>query len=114
MLIEDLDHLGEVRQRPSQPIDLVDDDDIDTTIADIIEKRTQRRPIHGRTREPAVIVAFANQHPALVPLALNIGLASLALRIEAVELLIETFLGRFSRVDAATKLSVAHQVLTSR
>ena len=31
MLVEELDQLGEVGERPGQPVDLVDDDDVDAS-----------------------------------------------------------------------------------
>ena len=40
-----LDDLGEVRQRAGQPVDLVDDHDIDLARLDIREERLQRRTI---------------------------------------------------------------------
>jgi hypothetical protein len=36
MRIEELDELGEVRQRPGQPIDLIDHDNIDVLGTDLI------------------------------------------------------------------------------
>src|SRR5262249_37860948 len=53
------------------------------------------------TGETAIVVAVADQQPAFRFLARHIGLAGLALRVEAVELLLEAFLGRFARVDRA-------------
>jgi hypothetical protein len=42
-----------------------------------------------------------------VPLALDEGLAGLALRLQRIEFLIEAFLGRFAGVDRAADGSVA-------
>ena len=56
----------------------------------------QSRAVEGGTREPAVIVAIRNQAPTFMRLALDIGLAGLALGIERVEFEIEIVLGPMS------------------
>ena len=55
----------------------------------------------GGPREGAVVVAVRDQPPALVGLALDIGLAGLALGIERVEFQVEVMLGRLAGVDRA-------------
>ena len=99
--IEDLDDLGEIGERPGQPVDLVDDDDVDPPRLDVGEQPLQRRPLHRGAGEPAVVVSRAQAHPALVPLAGDVGLAGLALRMQRVELLLEPLLGGFAGVDRA-------------
>jgi hypothetical protein len=47
MLVEQLHQLGKVRQRPSEPGDLVDDDDVDLAIANIAQQPLQGRPVQG-------------------------------------------------------------------
>jgi hypothetical protein len=42
--IEDLNEPSEIGERPSEPVDLVDDDGIDPTGPDIGEQALQRRP----------------------------------------------------------------------
>jgi Protein of unknown function (DUF2924) len=61
----------------------------------------QGRAVEGGSREAAIIVSIWNQAPALMPLALDIGLAGLALGIERIEFEIEIVLGRFAGVDRA-------------
>ena len=51
VLVEDLDDLGEVGQRPGQPVDLVDDHDIDALVANVGEQPLQGRPLHGAARD---------------------------------------------------------------
>src|SRR5207302_9161372 len=99
--IEDFDQPGKIGERAGQPVDLVDDDDIDPASLDVGEQLLQCRPLHVATREPAVVVAGSGQYPALVMLAADIGLARFALRLERVELLFEPFLGGFAGVDRA-------------
>ena len=45
MRVEKLDQLGEVGERSGEPVDLVDDDNIDTPVTDPIKKALQRRTI---------------------------------------------------------------------
>jgi hypothetical protein len=61
----------------------------------------QGRAVEGGTREAAIVIAIRNQAPALMGLALDIGLAGLALSVERVEFEIEIMLGRFAGVDRA-------------
>jgi hypothetical protein len=63
----------------------------------------QGRAIDGGTREPAIVVAIRNPAPALMRLALDRGLAGLALGIARVEGEIEIALGRFAGVDRAAE-----------
>src|SRR5438270_13761450 len=51
--------------------------------------------------EAAVVVAVGQAGPALLLLALDVRLTRLALGIEAVELLLQSFLRRLARVDGA-------------
>jgi hypothetical protein len=99
--IEDLDDLGEVGQRAGQPVDLVADDDVDSARLDIGEKLLQGRAVHGRARQPAVVISLCQRDPAFVALALDVGFASLALGMQRVELLFEPLLGGFAGVNGA-------------
>ena len=85
--VEHVDQLGEVHQRAGEPVDLVDDHDIDQPGLDVGEQPLQRRPLQRAAGDAAVVVAVGHQHPALGPLAGDVGLAGLALRVEGVELL---------------------------
>jgi hypothetical protein len=49
----------------------------------------QRWSLQIAAGEPAVIIAGSGQHPALVLLAANVGLAGFALRRKRVEFLLE-------------------------
>jgi hypothetical protein len=73
MSIEQLYQLGEVSQRPRQAVDLVDDDDIDLSGADIVQQLLQVGSIGGPARVPAVIISRADQVPAGMGLALDVG-----------------------------------------
>src|SRR5207245_6869348 len=95
------DQPGKIGERAGQPVDLVDDDDIDPASLDVGKQLLQCLPLDVATREPAIVVAGSGQYPALVTLAADIGLAGFALRLERVELLLEPFLGGFAVVDRA-------------
>ena len=101
--IQPLDQPGEVRKRPRQPVDLVDDDLIDAAGVDLRHQALQRRALQVPSRDAAVVVTVGEQDPALVPLAPDEGLAGLALRIERVEVLLETLLRGLPRVDRAAE-----------
>ena len=98
-LIEDLDDLGKIGERAGQPVDLVDDDGVDPTRGDVGEQPLQSRPVHRCAGEPAIVISRAQAHPALVPLAVDEGLAGLALRLQRIEFLLEPLLGGFAGVD---------------
>ena len=101
LCVEDLDQPGKIGERAGQPVDLVDDDDVDPAGPDVGEQALQRRPLHVAAREPAIVIAGPGQYPALVPLAADVGLAGFALRLQRVELLLEPLLGGFAGVDRA-------------
>ena len=88
-----LNQPGEIGKRPSKPIDLVDDDNVDAAGSDVGEQGLQRRPLHAAAREPAIVIAGPGRCPPLVLLAADVGLAGVALRRERVEFLFEPFLG---------------------
>ena len=104
--VEHLDQPGKVHQRAGQPIDLVDDDDVDLPRLDVGQQALQGGPLQRAAREAAVVVAVGHQKPALGLLAGDIGLAGLALGVERVELLLEAFLGRLAGIDRAAKLGL--------
>ena len=103
--IEDLDNLGEIGQRPRQPVDLVDDDHVDFPRADAGEQRPQGGPLHGTAGIAAIVELGRQADPSLVLLAGDIGCTGLALRIERIEVLFEPLLARFARVDRAAQAS---------
>ena len=99
--VEQLDELGEVGQRAGQPVDLVDDDDIDLSGADIVQQPLQRRAVGVAAGEAAIVVFGPDQRPAGMGLASDIGLRGLVLGIERVEVLLEPLVGGDPGVDRA-------------
>ena len=57
MRIEQLDQFGEVRQRPCQTVDLVDNDDVNLPGADIVQQSLQVGAIGGPARISAVVIS---------------------------------------------------------
>src|ERR1700730_4071144 len=97
-LIEQLDQLGEGGERAGEAVDLIDHHDGDLASPDIGQELLQGRAVEGGSREAAIVIAVWNQAPALMRLALDVGLAGLPLGIERVEFEIEIVLGRFAGV----------------
>jgi hypothetical protein len=63
-----------IGERARQPIDLIDDDHVDSSRLHVDEQLLQRWPIHRPAGEAAVVVTIPNQSPALMRLALYVGL----------------------------------------
>jgi hypothetical protein len=103
MLVEELDEHGEVGQGSGQAIDLVDHDHIDAAGPDLGQEPLEGGPLHRSAGEAAVVVAGRKTAPALIGLALDVGLGRLALVVERVELLLEAVLGRDPGVDRAAQ-----------
>jgi hypothetical protein len=56
MRVEQVDELGEVRQRASQAVDLIDDDHVDLARSHVVEKPPQGRTVDIAAGEAAIIV----------------------------------------------------------
>ena len=114
LLVEGIDDLGEVGERAGQPVHFVDHDRVDLAGGDVREKLLQRlaapccrpRNRHRRT--------IGEKLPAFMPLAQDVGLAGLALGVEGVEGLFQSFFGRLAGVDRTTNLSLSrrHEAFT--
>src|SRR5258706_2171299 len=102
MPVEQFDKLGEVREGAGQPVDLVDDHNIYLACLQVEKQRLQGGTIEGGTRQATVVIMIGNQAPALMSLALDIGLARFPLGIERIELQVEIMLSGFARVDGAS------------
>src|SRR5262252_1800441 len=103
MSIEQLDELGEISERAGQPVDLVNQHNVDSARAHLGQEPLQSRAVERGTGECTIVVAAGDQPPAFVRLALYICLASLALSIERVEGKLEIVLGRLARIDGAAR-----------
>ena len=103
--VEDLDQLGEVHQRPAQPIDLVDHHHVDMPGLDVGEQPLKGGTLQCAAGDAAVVIHIGKRDPAFLFLADNIGLAGLALGVEGVELHLQPFLRGFARVDGTADLA---------
>jgi hypothetical protein len=79
--IKQLNELGKIGQRAGQPVDLVDQHNIDLAASDIGQELLHRRTLERGAGERAIVVAARDRPPAFVRLALDIGLAGLALGV---------------------------------
>jgi hypothetical protein len=105
LCVEELDQAGKIGERAGQPVDLVDDHDVDAARPDTGEQALRRGSLEIAAREPAIVIAGSRQQPALVLLAANVGLAGFTLRRERVEfLLIDRSAGDGTAVTAAGSL----------
>jgi hypothetical protein len=86
--VEELDQPGKIGERAGQPVDLVDDHDVDPAGSDMGEQMLQGGSLQIAAGEAAIVIAGSRQHPTFVPLAADEGLAGLALRGERVEFLL--------------------------
>ena len=68
MPVEQLDHPGEVHQRPCQPVDLVDHDDVHLALGNVSKQLLEGRALHGGTGDAAIIVVLLYQLPAFAGL----------------------------------------------
>ena len=101
MAVEQLDQLGKVRQRSGQAVDLVDHNDVHLSGADFSQQPLQRWPLGRASRIAAVIVAGFDQGPAGMGLAADIGLRSVMLSVQRVEVLLQPVVGRHAGIDRA-------------
>src|SRR5436309_5703176 len=73
--VEEFDQPGKIGQRAGQPVDLVDDHDVDPAGSDIGDQMLQSGSLQIAAGEPAIVIAGSEQYPALVALAADEGLA---------------------------------------
>ncbi len=104
--VERLHQLGEVHQRPAEPVDLVDDHNVDPARFDVLKEPLQGRALQRPTGIAAIVVMVTDGYPALGLLAGDIGFAGLALGMQAVEVLLQSFFARFAGVDGAADLAL--------
>jgi hypothetical protein len=101
MGIEQLHQLGEIRQRPGQPVDLVDDHNLNFPGPDIGQQLLERRAVGRAAGIAAVLIAGPDQGPAFRRLAAHIGFGGVMLGIERVEILLQPMLGGDPGIDGA-------------
>ena len=82
MRIEQLDELGKIGERPRQAVDLIDNDDLNLARPDVGQKTLQGRAVGRATGVSAIVVARADQRPACVRLAADIGGGRIVLGVQ--------------------------------
>ena len=82
MLVEQLDQLGEICQRPGEAVDLVDNDDVNFPGADIVQQSLQVRSVSGPAGISPIVIARTDQGPAGMGLAFNVGGGGIILRVQ--------------------------------
>jgi hypothetical protein len=82
VLFEDLDDASEVDQRPAQPIHLIYDHAPDRSGLDVAQEALQGGAVHVAATEAAIVIMRGQQRPSLLPLAEDVGLRALPLRIQ--------------------------------
>ena len=102
MRVEHVDDLGEIGERTRQPARTL----YTTTICtfgrfDVAEQPLKRRSLHRAARQPSVVIQVWERRPPACFWLQDVGSASLPLRVERVELLLEPFVGGLARVDRA-------------
>ena len=104
VLVEQLDQLGEVRQRSGQPVDLVDDDDVDLAGSDILQQALQGRALSVAAGEATIVILGPHHRPAGMGLAADVGLGGIVLGVQRVEILLQPLIGGDAGVDGAANL----------
>jgi len=101
-LIEPVHQPSEIEEGPAQAVNFIYHDAIHSARIDILQQVLKSGPLQAAAGEPAIIVVMGEQPPAGMLLALDEGLRRLALRLERVEVLLETLLGRFASVHSTS------------
>ena len=105
MPVEHLDEPGEIHQRAAEAIDLVDHDGVDPAGFDVGQQASQGRALQRAAGNTTVVVTVGDKQPAFRALAEDVGLAGLALSVEAVEGLLQALLAALPGVDGAAELA---------
>jgi hypothetical protein len=103
LCVEQFDQLDEVGERACQPVDLVDDDHVDPSRSNIVEQFLEGGSVHGAAGVAAIVIAVADQPPAFVGLALDVGFGWLGAGVQLARQSAGGMLGRDAGVDGAAQ-----------
>jgi hypothetical protein len=112
--VEHLDDLGEVAEGSREAVDFVDHHRIDSPPFDVDQETFEGGTFHGGTRATAVVIHLRQRRPTLMLLTEDEGLASLALSIERVEVLLEALFGGLAGIDRAAASGLSIGAVTHR
>src|SRR5262249_23246709 len=104
LLLKRLHQPGKVQQRPAEPVDAMGQHAVDLPGPDVGYEALQRRAVQVAAAVTAVVIARGQRRPAGMGLAVDVRFGGLALGVQGVEILVESFFGAFAGVDGA-----AHQ-----
>ena len=99
--VEDLDDPGKIGKGAGQPVDLVDDDDVNAPGFAVGEQALQGRALQGAAGHAAIVVPGGQRDPAFLLLAGDIRRAGVALGLQGVEVLLEALCRRLARIEGA-------------
>ena len=99
--LKEVVQFGEVGERAGEPVDLVDDDQIDLAGLDVRNQLVQGGAVDVAAGESSVAV-FLRELPAVGLLALDVRERGVALGVQRVVLLFESLLGRLAHIHGAT------------
>ena len=89
--------------RIGETINLVHHDDVDQLLADVLKQALQGRAFHRPAGKAPIVVMNLDELPTLALLASDEGFAGFSLRMQRVEVLLQTFLRGFARVSCAAQ-----------
>src|SRR6201997_5609467 len=101
VFLEQAQHMGEVEQRAAQAVDFVDYHAVEFAGLDGGQQASQSRTIHVGGGEAAIVVTVGERAPAFAPLTEDEVLGGIALRVERVKVLLQSFFGRLPGVNGA-------------
>src|SRR5260370_23077493 len=76
---------------------------VNLALVNFTQHLLQSPPLQIAACVAAIIVTLGHQNPSQLPLARYVSLGAFSLRLQRVELLVQTFFGGFSGVDRATQ-----------
>lgn len=100
-LVEEFQKLREVKERARQPVDLVNNNAVDITGLDLLQKVLESGTVGVGAGEARIIVALWQRNPAFLFLAGDVALGGLALDVERGEVLLKIIGCRDTRIDRA-------------
>lgn len=93
LALEHLDHSGEIGKAAGQAVNFVNHDHIDFACLDVGDQAFQSWTLHVAARKCRIVIIVSDRNPALGALTGNIGMTGIALRIDGVIFLIQSWIG---------------------
>ena len=90
--LKTINQFGEVSERASQPVDLIDYDQINYASFNVIKKKLQGRALQGASGFATIVISLCDQLPTFMLLACDVSGTGLKLCIKRIETLLQTLL----------------------